>query len=569
MNFDTFSVAGMAAELRSVLMGGRVQKVTQLNSLTYGFEIYVYPVRHYLLISVEPQAPRLHLTDDRLRRGVGHDTPLMMVLRKYMRGAILETIDQPPYERLLYFSFKSTFGKLTLAVELMGTRSNLLLLEADQTILGVARLPKAGQEYRRQLLPGRFYELPAPQQKLSPTEVDETTLRQELAEASPQLKLTRLLPRVVSGVSPFIAREIVQRATGRLDSTVADLDTTAPFLEAFQAVFTYYWSNEWQPTLVVDEDDNPIAFAPHPVQHLPHTRPCDSFSEAVETYFAEVTTGYAAAKIPLAEALEAAKERVARRRERLQEDAAAQADPETLKTKGEAILAFAHEIEPRQTEFVAEWGFGQSPLTVKLDPALSASENAQQYFSRYRKAQRAGEEIPVQLKRVDLEAEYLAQLEQDLAMAENRPEIDAIAEALAEAGYYKSRRRRRKQQKRHASRATRLTAPDGATVWVGKNALQNAHLTFNRASGDDLWLHARDVPGAHVILPTAQGLPSEEDVFWAAAVAAYYSKARHDTSVEVDVTLKKYVRAIKGAAPGLVTYRNESTLRVVPEMPEA
>jgi len=111
-------------------------------------------------------------------------------------------------------------------------------------------------------------------------------------------------------------------------------------------------------------------------------------------------------------------------------------------------------------------------------------------------------------------------------------------------------------------------APDGATVWVGKNAFQNADLTFNRAGSDDLWLHARAIPGAHVIIPTAQGLPSEEDVFWAAAVAAYYSKARHDTSVEVDVTLKKFVRAIKGAAPGLVTYRNESTLRVVPEMPE-
>jgi predicted ribosome quality control (RQC) complex YloA/Tae2 family protein len=103
---------------------------------------------------------------------------------------------------------------------------------------------------------------------------------------------------------------------------------------------------------------------------------------------------------------------------------------------------------------------------------------------------------------------------------------------------------------------------------VGKNALQNAHLTFNRAAPDDLWLHGRGVPGAHVVVPTAQGLPDEADVFWAAGVAAYYSRARHDTSVEVDVTLKKYVRAIKGAAPGLVTYRNESTLRVVPEVPE-
>jgi predicted ribosome quality control (RQC) complex YloA/Tae2 family protein len=103
---------------------------------------------------------------------------------------------------------------------------------------------------------------------------------------------------------------------------------------------------------------------------------------------------------------------------------------------------------------------------------------------------------------------------------------------------------------------------------VGKNALQNEHLTFNRAKPDDLWLHARSLPGAHVIIPTTEGLPAEADVFWAAGIAAFYSRARYDTRVEVDVTLKKHVRAIKGAAPGLVTYRQESTLRVVPEEPE-
>ena len=83
-----------------------------------------------------------------------------------------------------------------------------------------------------------------------------------------------------------------------------------------------------------------------------------------------------------------------------------------------------------------------------------------------------------------------------------------------------------------------------------------------------MWLHARNLPGAHVIIPTAEGLPAEEDVFWAAGVAAYYSRARDDTAVDVDVTPKKYVRAIKGAASGLVTYRNESTLRVAPNAPD-
>ena len=566
MNFDTFSVAAMAAELRDVILEGRVQEITQINSLAFGFEIYVYPVRHYLLLSAEPQAPRLHLTDRRLRRGVGNDTPLMLVFRKYMRGAILQDIEQPPYERVLHFHFQTRFGLIKLTLELLGTRSNLLLLGEDQTILGVARLPKA--ETRRRLVPGHFYELPPPQEQRPPTEFTELALRQELAEASPQLKLARLLPRVVLGVSPFLAREMVYRATGRSDTTVAQLDTLPPLIDAFQELFTFFWNDEWQPSLIYDEDDQSVAFAPYVVQHLPNVQPRDTFSSAVETYFADAVAGYAAAKTPLREAINAARSRLTRRRERLVEDAAAQADPEALKAKGEAILAYAHEIRPGQAEFVPTWGFGDSPPSIKLDPALSASDNAQQYFSRYRKALRAADEIPGQLKKIDLEQRYLDQLEQDLAMAENRPEIDAIAGVLTSAGYYKSRKSARKRHKKSGARPLRLTAPDGATVWIGKNALQNAELTFNRANPDDLWLHARNIPGAHVIIPTAEGLPSEEDVFWAAAVAANYSKARYDTSVEVDVTLKKHVRAIKGAAPGLVTYRNESTLRVVPEVPE-
>jgi len=567
MNFDTFSIAAMAAELRPILLGGRVQRVVQINSLTFGFEIYVYPVRHYLLLSAEPQAPRLHLTHQKVRRGVGNDTPMMLVLRKYMRGAILKAIEQPPYERILHFHFEGPVAATTLVAELLGTRSNLVLLEADRSILGVARLPRQRQEQQRLLLPNQFYEPPPPQRKLTPDELTELTLRQEISEASPQLALTRLLTNAVSGVSPLLAREIVYRATGQTETTVSQLAKLTPLLNAFNELFDHLRHERWRPTLAFDDEENLVAFAPYPLQHLAHTRNVESFSEAVESYFAEAASGYEAAKAPLTQAIQEARQKLDRRRERLEEDAATQANPELLKEKGEAILAYAYQIRPGQKELAIQWGEHTAPLKVELDPALSPSENAQQYFSRYRKGQRAGEEIPGQLEKILLEERYLEQLEQDLAMAENRPEIDAIALALAEAGYYRSKRSAKKQ-KQVQSGYLRLTAPDGARVWVGKNALQNAFLTFNRASSDDLWLHARDVPGAHVIIPTAQGLPSEADVFWAAGVAAYYSRARHDTSVEVDVTLKKHVRAIKGATPGLVTYRNESTFRVAPEAPD-
>ncbi|GAB4421071.1 MAG: NFACT RNA binding domain-containing protein [Anaerolineae bacterium] len=574
MTFDTFSTAAMATELRQTLLGGRVQRVTQTNSLTYGLEIYVHPVRHYLIVSAEPQATRVHLSSQKVRRGTGNETPLMLVLRKYMHSARLTAIDQPAYERLLFFSFVGPVGSTLLAVELLGTRSNLILLDLDQTILGVARLtkltssaPLPPRSPARLLLPGHLYEPPPPQLKLTPPELTELTLRQELAEASPQLSLTRLLTETVSGVSPLLAREIVYRATGNTETKVEQLTTLTPLLTSFRHLFEQLEREAWQPTLALDEEDIPLAFAPYPLQHLPRTQPLETLSAAVEIYFTEAASGYAAAKAPLLQAINETRQKLARRRERLAEDAEAQANPVALKEKGEAILAFAYQIKPGQKELTVNFPADQ-PLNISLDPALSASENAQDYFSRYRKALRAADEIPAQLEKITLDERYLEQLEQDLLMAENRPEIDAVAEELAAAGFRPLTRREKAQQKKSATRYLRLTAPGGATVWVGKNALQNAHLTFNRAGADDLWLHARHIPGAHVVIPTAQGLPSEEDVFWAAAVAAYYSRARNDTSVEVDVTIKKYVRAIKGAAPGLVTYHNESTLRVAPEAPE-
>ncbi len=570
MNFDALSTAAMATELQATLIGGRVQQVIQINSLTYGFEIYVHPVRHYLILSAEPKAPRLYLSDQKARRGAGSDTPFMLVLRKYMRGVRLKAIIQPPYERLLYFQFENFTGQMKLVLEMLGTRSNLLLLGADQTILGVARLPKLtpnpSAKPSRLLMLGSLYQQPPSQHKLIPADLIEQALQQELAEASPDFTLVQLLPQIISGVSPLVAREIVYRTTGSLHATVGQLSAVDSLLMACRQLFDHLWHNHWQPTLAVDEDGEPIAFAPYPLQHLPNNQTTLTFSIAVQTYFMGVASGYAVAKMPLIEAIKAVRQKLIRRREQLDKDAEARANPTALKEKGEAILAYSSQIKSGQTELVAEWLSGEM-LKIRLDASLSPSENAAQYFHNYRKALRAAEEIPTQFDKISLEEHYLDQLEQDVTMADDRAEIDAVADVLVEAGYFQRSQPRQKHHQKATTHYLRLTAPGGAIVWVGKNATQNAHLTFNSAAPDDLWLHARQVPGAHVIMPTAQGIPAEDDVFWAAGVAAYYSRSRHDGSVEVDVTLKKYIRAIKGAAPGLVTCRNESTLRVAPQEP--
>ncbi|MDM8527653.1 NFACT family protein [Anaerolineales bacterium HSG24] len=577
MSFDTLALTALARELQTIVLHGRVQRVTQLNSLNFGFEIYVHPIRHYLAISIEPQSPHIYLTPKKLRRGQGNETPLMLVLRKYMRGARLKEIRQPPYERLLYLHFENYAGSTILALELLGPRSNLLLLDADQIILGAARLSKSNRKNSHKLatsrtrihIPGHVYHPPSPQNKVAPHDLTVPLLERELAEASPTFPLARLLPQLLLGLSPQLAREICYQSTGNVNVTVAQVADLAPLVDNCGRYFDRQFPLKIQSTLAFDEDQTPTAFAPYSLDHLGNTKQLETFSEVIELYLAESAIAYTAAKEPLSEAIAEARRKLARRQERLNQDALERSNPTGFKEKGEAILAYSYQIKPGQTKLVVEWHADQPPLEINLDPKLSPSDNAQRYFKRYRKALRTLDEIPIQLDKISLELEYLDQLEQDLDMADDRTEIDTVAAILTQAGYYRSYqpkqpRKNKGRPQKSVSRYLRLTAPDGATVWVGKNAQQNAHLTFNRAKADDLWLHAHKIPGAHVIIPTAQGLPSEADLFWAASVAAYYSKARHDTSVEVDVTLKKYVRAIKGAAPGLVTYRQESTLRVAP-----
>ncbi len=332
-----------------------------------------------------------------------------------------------------------------------------------------------------------------------------------------------------------------------------------PLLQAFRALTL----KPSQPSIVCDEEEV-VAYAPYALTHMENWEPVQSISAAVVAYYDKETDSYRSAKAPLLKAIDNGRGRLARRREKLIEEQEVAGDPDSLKRMGEAILAHAHQIERGQSELVVEWVPGNGPLRVQLNPRLSPSENAQIYFRRYRKAQRRVIGIPARLAQVASEEAYLDQLAQDLTMAENRPEIDAVAAVLVEAGYMKHERKRPPGRTRGP---LRFESPDGLSVWVGKNSRQNEEVTFRRASSEDLWLHARGVPGAHVIVQSDGRRIPEQTVKWAAALAAHYSPGRDNTQVAVDVVERRHVRRLKGGRPGQVVYRNERTLWIRPQAP--
>jgi predicted ribosome quality control (RQC) complex YloA/Tae2 family protein len=317
-----------------------------------------------------------------------------------------------------------------------------------------------------------------------------------------------------------------------------------------------------------------VVYAPYPVTHRGEPIPAASISQAIEAYTASAVSvdPYAAAKRPVAEALASARARLERREQALERALKQSEAAETWRRSGEWILAYAHTIKPGQEELVAETGSGEV-ARIALDPGLSAADNAQAYFARYRKAQRATEGSPARLEEVRLALRDLEQLETDLALAADRPQIEEVRSALVEAGYARSGRDRPGRGKGRVRAASprsgplALTSVDGLPILVGRNSRQNDLVTFRRAKGEDWWFHARGVPGAHVIVRSGAGELPAGTIRQAAQLAGYFSASRGEARVAVDYTRRRHVRRIRGAAPGLVTYSQERTVRVRPRGP--
>ena len=568
MYFDALTMACVADELRATVLKGRVQRVLLPDALSLGLEIYGQGTRHYLLASAHAELGRLLLSSEKLRRGVERETGMLLLLRKYLRGAILSAIEQPPFERVLRLEFDHPeWGTTDLMVEIMGRHSNLILVDAGRQVLDAIKRVSLDMSPNRPVQPNRPYTPPPVQSKMPAPELTEARLAAILAAQEPETQVWQALVRGVQGMSPLLAREISHRALGYVRVPVGQVEDLASILAVTGELLAPLADGRWQPSLAYDGEE-PVAYAPYLLRHRGMARPVVSISQAIEVYTAAAASAdpYAGAKRPVREAIAMARGRLVRRREALERARAAAGEADQWRLWGEWILAYAHTVTPGQTELLAETGELET-LRIPLDPDLSPADNAQAYFARYRKAQRAAAGVPDRLAEVDLGLRDLEQLETDLELAASRPEVDEVRAALVEAGHVRVKRMRDRKATR--SEPLSLSSPDGLTILVGRNSRQNDDLTFRQATSADWWFHARGVPGSHVIVRGAGDELPRATVRRAAELAAYFSRARRDASVVVDYTQRRHVRRIPGAAPGLVHYSQERSIRVAPLGPES
>ena len=557
MTFDSVIMAAVADELNKRLANGKVVEVHQPEPLDVVLTIRRPGANHQLLVSADAESPRIHLTSVKCPNP---KTPpnFCMVLRKYLKGARFEAAEQVDFDRILRLSFLAYDGeRLTLAVEIMGKHSNAILINGVGRILGAVKLiPKQKSRYR-EILPGRQYVPPPSQGKLNPL----TATKEELEGLSPDADAPAAwLVKTFTGMSPFLARELVLR----------DKDLAKELVQYFARIR----KREFAPVLITDDSGQSIGFYAFPSAQYPeanqHERP--SISTVADMYYmtALPRRTFEQAKEEFVHRLERELKAAEESMERIQAGIEEGKHAERLKQIGDLILSQARSIPPEAAtvELTDYYDTNGSVITVPLDPTLSAAENAEAYFRKYRKAVSGAEALQERLAETRMKARLLKKVLDSANAITSKGQIQELQKVLEEQGIHARKQAAPEKKKVSEFEGHRISKvkSDGWEILVGQNSEANDYLLTRVAKPSDWWVHVKASPSAHVIIRT-NGKPEAvpRSVLHAAAeLAARHSVSKHSSLVPVDYTLRKYVRKAKGAPAGKALYQNEKTIFVTP-----
>ncbi|MBC9783314.1 NFACT family protein [Heliobacterium chlorum] len=595
MALDGLTLTTIVKELHPALTGGRIDRIVQ--PLTD--EIHLIgrtgPKSWRLLLSASPTGGRIHLT--KTNKPNPTQPPLYcMVLRKHLEGGRIRAVEQIPWERVVRLRIEGSdeLGGRTeksLYLEIMGKHSNLILVDdASETILdGIRRYSHAVSRHR-EVLPGRPYIAPPTQEKLLPPAVTDESLGELLYQASEKTPVDKALQQHLMGISPETAREICFRAGiaktivtgecagyefGRLALAIRDL---LAMVEAGTYTPEVVWENM-----------TPKAFAPWPLLHLGRSLRRERYAtvnEAIDLFYNSKSQleKLSNMRSALLKRVAAEWDRVHRRKTSQEKDISAAEKDLVYRSWGELLMANLYRVQPGDCSItVQDFVDPDKTFEIELDPSLTPAENAQVFFSRYNKARQTVLLATEQKESTAQELAYLDSVLISLEQAENLDDLAEIRQELVQSGYLPGEKP--KEKARHpkkggkpgkgnkspaketapAPKPLTLTTPEGWTIWVGRNNRQNDYLTMKMSRDTDIWLHTKDIPGAHVVIPMRERKTLPDSVLELAAMySAYYSRSREADKVPVDYTERRFVRKPAGGKPGFVIYDHQQTLWVNP-----
>ena len=541
MSFDGFFLHHMVEELRTELLNGRIQKINQPFDQELVLQIRSNRQSHRLLLSAHPVFGRIQLTETTFENPAQPST-FIMVLRKYLQGAVIESIEQIENDRIVEItvSNKNEIGddiQATLIIEIMGKHSNILLVDkSSNKVLEVIKHIGFSQNSYRTLLPGATYLAPPSTEALNPFTIKDEKLFEIL-------QTQELTAKNLQGLFQGLGRD-----------TAIELENL--LTDDRLSIFRDFFKQETNPCLT-DKSFSCVPFSTKIEGHF------SSLSQLLDVFYKDKAERDRV-KQQASELIRRVENELQKNRQKLkkqEKELQATENAEEFRQKGELLTTFLHQVPNDQDQVILDNYYTNQPITISLDKALTPNQNAQKYFKRYQKLKEAVKYLTDLIEETKATILYLESVETVLNQA-GLDEIAEIREELIQTGFIR-RRQREKIQKR--KKPEKYLASDGKTIiLVGRNNLQNEELTFKIARKEELWFHAKDIPGSHVVI-SGNLNPSDEVKTDAAELAAYYSKGRLSNLVQVDMIEVKKLNKPTGGKPGFVTYTGQKTLRVTPD----
>lgn len=574
MALDGAFLYAIKSELQP-LIGGRVEKIHQPSREEVIISIRTRQGSRKIYISANAGSARVHITEKSVDNP---QTPPMfcMLLRKRLGSGKLIDIRQDGLERILFLDFEcvNELGDIvtvTLACEIMGRCSNLVVIGQDGRVIDSIKRVDGEMSRERMVLPGMEYTMPPRDDRLCFLTAEPEEIVQRLREIQPA-ELSKALIRVFEGISPVLAREWAFFA-GRgahLESDTVDGDQLDRLLFAVKRTREQLMNGECCFSSVSDKEGMLKDFSFIRLSQfgtLMYTREHESASALLDYFYYERDRAARTKQRAndLFKLLMNLTDRTSRRISVQQEELSACAEKDQYKLCGDLISANMYRIQKGDEKAVVEnfYEEGSPAVEIKLDPRKSPSQNAQHYYSEYKKCVTAESVLAQQIDKGQEELQYLDSVFDALTRASGENDITQLRLELSEQGYIRSGGSKTKPPK--ALPPVEYRSSDGYTILVGRNNHQNDQLSLKYAEKTDIWLHTQTITGSHVIIVTGGEIPPDRTIEEAAIIAAVNSRGRASSLVPVDYCLARYVKKPSGAKPGKVIFTNYQTAFVKPD----
>ena len=568
MSMDGLSLYSAMNELNKRLAGGKIDKIQQTDKEELLLMVRSLGQTYRLLINASAADNRVQLTE--LKKQAPSEAPMFcMLLRKRIAGGKIVRFEQERLDRVLKISIETynDLGDLSvfaLYCELMGKHSNIILVNEKGVIVDAIKHVGLGMSSVRFVMPGLEYSAPPAQDKQDPSKASADDF--SMAMCMVGMSIAKALSNAFFGLSPAVAAQLVARYTNKTDCTQlceAEREELAERLAAFYADMA---QGKEKASAVLNALGETEAVYPFAISGS-GIKLYDSIGEALDSLYINSDRrewakrhGASARKV-LQNNIERCEKKLA-----LYADALNSGEQmEKCRLYGELLTANLHSLKSG-TDTAAVDNYYADPverIAIPLDRQLTPGENAQRYYKKYQKLKAARDMAIVQREQTLSELNYLEGQLDNLTKCTAENELSELIEELKDQGYIKRDKGGKKKMKLAASKPMHFVSSTGTDIYVGKNNRQNDELTLRFASPNDIWMHAKNIPGSHVIVKGA----SEQDTATmteAALLAAYYSRARGSENVAVDYTPRKYVKKPAGAKPGMVIYTTNKTAYVTP-----